>query len=302
MRQLFCISLLLFSFSAIAQKKDTLIRYFSIELEPCRKKEAAFAGILVQQENGWDAVVFDSAMRTVMRGKYKDPEARIKNGFFTYYTEKGKRYLGGDFIDNKKNGLWQTWYPSGNAKDSVVFLNDLTDGPCSIHDDRGSPEGIGQYHLGKISGNWIWYHENGRTAALERWQDGLLEDISCFDSLGNAQGINCSVSQLPTIKGVYGGFEKFAMDSLRFPEEAAKNEQTGDVILTFVIRKTGQLEDLRILQSSDPLFTKEVLRMIERIPGWYPAVSHNRTIDHRFTVRIPFPTYGILMIDQPQIW
>lgn len=300
--RLFIISILiLYSLPVSAQKKDTLIRYFNVELEPCRKKEAAYVGILIKQDNGWNSVVFDSAMRPIMRGNYLDTEAGIKNGYFSYYTSNGKRYLGGEYIQNKKSGLWQTWYPSGNPKDSVFFVNDLASGPCSIHFENGNPEGTGQYEAGKVFGNWIWYHENGKPAAYETWKDGLLEDISCFDSLGNAQGMNCAVSRLPTIKGIYGGFEKFALDSLRFPETAAKYGLEGDVIVSFVVRKSGAIDELRILKSSDESFSKEVIRMIQSIPGWYPAVSHNRNFDQRLTYRIPFPTAGILLIEEPEI-
>lgn len=299
MRLFIILALLLSSLPVTAQKTDTLIRYFNTDLEPCRKKEAAYAGILVQMVDGWNAIVFDSAAKPVMRGNYLDPEAKIKQGYFSYYTETEKRFLGGEFSQNKKTGLWQTWHPSGLPKDSVVYTNDLANGPCSIQFENGHTEASGQYVDGKVWGNWVWYHENGKPAAYETWKDGLLEDISCFDSLGNAQGSNCSVSKLPTIKGVYGGFERFALDSLRYPEKAQKKELEGMVLVSFTIRKTGLLDDLQILESSDPIFTTEVIRMINTIPGWYPAVLHNRNIDQRLTYKIPFPTMGILLMEEP---
>lgn len=300
MRLFLTIFLSLASIIVSAQSKDTLIRYFNVAFEPCKKKEASFVGILIRMGGSWNTVVFDSAKHIVMRGNYLDTDARIKNGYFTYYTEKGNRFLGGEFRENQRNGLWQTWYPSGKPKDSVHYVADQVTGPCSIHYENGIKEVSGEYVQGALTGKWLWYHENGQLASEEIWKNGVLEDIHCYDTLGRSQGMNCAVSKLPTLKGQFGGIEKCLMDSLRYPKEAMNKGLEGFVAISFTIKKTGKLEDLKILFSTDNVFTAEVQRVLRSLPDWYPAVSHNRTLDHTMGFRIPFPTDNILPLALPE--
>lgn len=293
-------TLLLLSFTRVSAQKDTLIRYFNSQFEPCKKKEASYAGMMIKMGGSWNTVVYDNTRHIVMRGNYLDKEALIKNGYFTYYTETGKRFLAGEFVQNQKKGLWLTWYPSGNPKDSVYFENGLATGPCSIHYDNGQKEVSGEYLGGTLTGKWLWYHDNGQLASNETWKDGLLEDIACFDTLGQSQGMNCAVSKLPSLKGLYGGFEKYLMDSLRYPQELAQKGLEGEVLLAFTVSKSGKINDLKIVASSHKLFTDEVLRVI-RSAEWYPAVSHNRPLDYRLAYKIPFPFENIQRIELPEL-
>lgn len=299
MRSILTLLLILFAKQVSAQK-DTVIRYFSEQLEPCKKKEAVYVGALIRSGINWNAVVFDTSRQIIMRGNYLDKDAQIKNGYFTYFTPSGKRFLAGEYIQNQKTGLWQTWYPSGNPKDSVYFENNQSTGPCSIHYDNGKREVSGEYIAGTLTGKWLWYHENGQLASAETWKNGLLEDISCYDTLGHSQGLNCAVAAMPTLKGFYGGIEKVLVDSLQYPKELYEKGIDGYVIVSFTIKKTGKLDELKVVYSSEKAFTDEVLRVINKLPDWYPAVSHNRVLDQKLAYRIPFPTYLVEQAESPE--
>jgi len=141
-----------------------------------------------------------------------------------------------------------------------------------------------------MSHDWTFYHDNSRVATREKYEEGKLADIECFDTAGNSMGINCAVLRNPEIKGKYGGIIKYMQDSIAYPPEARKKEITGVVQVEFTVTKEGLLTDFRILSSPDQILSNEVSRVVKSVPGWYPAISHNRLMDFTFTMNVPF--YG----------
>ncbi len=287
MRNLLATLLLLLSFSSFSQKKDTLIRYFGADLEPVKKKEAVFIGVAVKDPFGWNAIVYNDSMKVIMRGKYQDQDCLVKNGWFIYYNQKGERSLAGKYDRNLKTDVWQTWYPSGQVKDSVYFLNDMANGSCSKFFESGQMEGKGFFRNGAPDSTWEWNHENGRKATQEKYSNGLLTSFECFDTSGNSLGMNCALNRLPAIKGKYGGVEKYVSDSLRYPEKI-KLADISVATVQFTVDKQGMMSEPNILGALQPELSKEIVRVLRSIPGWYPAVLHNRTMDYTYTLSITF--------------
>ncbi len=287
MRQLLTMVTIFLSLTGFAQKKDTLLRYFNTELEPVKKKEAVFVGVVVKDVFGWNALVYNDSMKVIMRGKYADEDCKTKEGWFIYYTQKGERYLAGKYSRNLKTDLWQTWFPSGQIRDSIYFLNDLANGQCRKYFESGILESTGFYKNSTPDSTWTWNHENGRQATQEKYSNGRLSSFECFDSTGLSIGMNCAINRLPAIKGKYGGVEKYVSDSIRLPEKLNLPEITF-VITQFTVNKQGEMSEPVILSGTQNTLSAEIVRVLKSVPGWYPSVSHNRTIDHTFTLRITF--------------
>jgi len=284
------LAFLLVPLMGAAQKpgKDTLVRYFNTLLEPVKKKEAIFIGVAIKDVSGWNAVVYNDSIKIIMRGRYLDEDCKIKDGFFAYNNNLGLRYMSGQFVRNMKTGWWFTWFPGGGIKDSIFFKNDLPDGRSYRYFESGIVESEGTYKDGKTDGEWIWYHENGQIATKEKYTNGQLESLECFDSTGMATGSNCAINRPPAIKGRYLGVEKFVKDSLRYPLEAYKKEIEGYVAVKFIVSKSGEITEPVIISSPDPTMSQEVIRVIKIIPALYPAIWHNRLVEHTFTLNIPF--------------
>ncbi|HSF45197.1 MAG TPA: energy transducer TonB, partial [Chitinophagaceae bacterium] len=72
------------------------------------------------------------------------------------------------------------------------------------------------------------------------------------------------------------------------------------VEVEFTVYKSGSVSEPLITASADTSLSREVVRAIRSIPSWYPAVSHNRMIDHTFQLIIMFyPGQGIIVRENP---
>jgi TonB family protein len=282
----------IFTLNSTAQKSDTTIRYFNAKFEPVTKASSTYAGMAYQENKKWTAVVVNDSGDILMTGTYKDKSLKIRDGLFTFFYTNGKPQVRGIFVNNSQDELWMSWYSGGEKKDSVYFKNDYKHGAAASWFENGNPKYHGKYLFGYADSSWTWYYDNGKPSTKEKYESGKLKSLECFDTLGNYSGVSCALEKAPTIKGYYGGINKYIVDSLYYPEEALKKNIQGMVDVSFTVSKEGKLGEIKILSTPDSLLSNEVIRVLKSVPVWYPAIEHNRPVDHTLALKIPFYKAG----------
>ncbi len=87
---------------------------------------------------------------------------RIRNidGKFKGY-EEGQLVEEGEYVNNKKNGVWTKYYPNGKKKQELTFVNNIANGYAKIYYKSGQVQEEGMWHQNKWSGHYKFYNENG---------------------------------------------------------------------------------------------------------------------------------------------
>lgn len=288
MKQLLILLIWILPAGLQAQKSDTLLRYFTPSFDPTNTAEGSYQGKVFPEQTGWGVIVEGAQGKVLMRGAYRDKSLRIKDGLFTYYYPEGGKLVQGTYQSNRNAGIWLSWHPSGQLKDSVAFANGVKNGMSRGYHPNGQMMHQGYYVAGYADSTWDWMYPNGKYSTREKYTLGKLQRLECYDSTGVMTGDNCNIEVPPTIQGRYGGIQKYITDSLYYPKEALEKNIQGIVAVEFTITKEGQLKNIRILNSPDKLLSDEVIRLLNSVPAWYPAVMHNQVMDNTQQFRIPF--------------
>ena len=80
-------------------------------------------------------------------------------------------------------------------------------------------------------------------------------------------------------------FRNWARDQINYPPVAAENGIAGRVIADFAIDRDGNIADIRIIRSIDPLLDNEIRRVLQLSPRWSPGMQRGRPV----RVRYQFP-------------
>ena len=68
----------------------------------------------------------------------------------------------GNYIDNKKEGLWKRFYPSGKLRSEITYNNNRPFGPYVIYYENERIEEKGIWHRNKNIGDFNRFYENGQ--------------------------------------------------------------------------------------------------------------------------------------------
>jgi len=67
----------------------------------------------------------------------------------------------GTYVDDRKEGLWKKYYPSGVLKSEISYLGDRPNGFYSVYYSNGKLEEKGNWARNKNTGEFNRYHSNG---------------------------------------------------------------------------------------------------------------------------------------------
>ncbi len=101
------------------------------------------------------------------------------------------------------------------------------------------------------------------------------------------------VEKMPSYQGGdLNDFRRWVQMQVRMPEAALKQNLQGRVVATFTIEKDGTLDDIRILQTPDPVFSEEVERVLKRSEKWMPGTQGGEAVRVKYTLPVDFRLAG----------
>lgn len=85
--------------------------------------------------------------------------------------------------------------------------------------------------------------------------------------------------------------EDYLRENLKYPEVALKNFEKGSVTVSFKIDADGRVMDAQVRDDNTPNLSAEVLRVVNSMPRWIPAVKDGENVVGRLQVLTAnFPT------------
>ena len=260
-----------------------------------------------QTDSGWVRKdFFVGTKKLQMSGLYGDQGTKLKKGWFNYYYANGILSSGGQYVNDKKQGLWFSYHRNGMMSDSTVYNNGAETGTSIgwfpngfmadsiVYDnnvatainwfDNGVVSSAGHLLNGKRTGPWQFFHRNGNQAAFETYDAGKLISYKYFDENG-VEGKAVS-DRDAEFTGGNEAWQKYLAKHLYFPDRyKLTNTDRVTVVIAATIDEDGKVTDVFVDIPFDPRFDNIAIDIMKKSPPWVPAIFHNRRM--KFYVRQP---------------
>ncbi len=94
------------------------------------------------------------------------------------------------------------------------------------------------------------------------------------------------VDELPS----FDGYAEFLQRNLTFPSVMKEIGQEGDVWVEFAIDKKGKIDlsTIEVRKSEHVLFSKEVIRVLRKMPNWNPGKKQGKPVPVLMTIPVRF--------------
>ena len=97
-----------------------------------------------------------------------------------------------------------------------------------------------------------------------------------------------SVEQMPRFPGGEVGLMKYLQENIKYPPEAAKNDIEGRVIVQFIVDKTGQVGEVKVLRPISEELDAEAVRVVKTLPKFEPGRQDGEAVSVWYTLPISF--------------
>jgi TonB family protein len=97
-----------------------------------------------------------------------------------------------------------------------------------------------------------------------------------------------TVEQNPEFQGGYEGMQKFLRDKITYPTLAQKSGIQGTVFVQFIIEKTGEISNIKILRGIGGGCDEEAMRVVKEMPKWIPGRQNGEAVSVMFQIPVKF--------------
>jgi TonB family protein len=250
----------------------------------CDKKDVRIAtrtftdGVLDGQ-----AKYFDSASgKLTAEGMYKNGD---KEGIWEYYYRgtgipKSKE----EYKNGLNNGIYLTFYEDGSRHIVGAYQNDERTGKWQYYYKTGQTWMTVQYHDGYKVGDLISYHYNGVIKRKEKYLEGTLTEVKCFDEFGEA----VPYTPIYVDPKFEGEISTFIGNTLRYPKAAKQEGLEGKVVVEFSVNENGRVSDITIKESLSEECDEEAIRIVSMMDRWTPATFDEQPVKEKISIPIVF--------------
>jgi TonB family protein len=93
---------------------------------------------------------------------------------------------------------------------------------------------------------------------------------------------------MPSYPGGPAALMKYLSETVKYPAAAYKNKIEGRVIVSFIVKRDGQLSNAEVVRSVSPELDAEALRVVKGMPKWIPGKQDGKPVNVRYTVPLTF--------------
>lgn len=203
-------------------------------------------------------------------------ENNMASGEWKYYNASTRTIASkGNFKDNTKVGTWTSYFNNEKKQTEYTF------------NDKGILDG--KYTVWNESGDIIseTFYKNGEPLKSQDTDTEkstfTVEQMPIFGE-HCAYMQNANAAQQCSDKAVLA----YIYENLEYPNFARVNGIEGMATVSFIVDKTGEINDIEVLNGICDEIKTECIRIIEGFPNWSPAMRNGKPTSVAFILPIEF--------------
>ena len=309
----FFLSLLLFSLTGYAQKKQN-IYFLKAERIVSSKDSADYIRIIQEPDSGstnfllFEYYLDNSKKRMGAVSKFESN--LVFEGSVVSFYKTGKRKEVLVYENGLPTGNAYYYYPNGRLQKTLVYSKEEgmpvmlkfhnlirykvinyydSTGVERIKDGTGyvseaEEDGLfqeGAYVEGVKDGIWKGKYLESGNSFEEKYQKGTFIEGELLLQNGEKRQY-AKMEEVPVFEGGMGRFFQYVAKTFEYSAEARKKGINGRIVVAFVVEKDGSLTDIKLLQDIGMGTGEEILRVMKGSPKWIPGTQRG------IPVRVPY--------------
>ena len=97
-----------------------------------------------------------------------------------------------------------------------------------------------------------------------------------------------TVDEMPEFPGGVEAMMNYIAENVKYPEDAKDKNQSGRVLLSFVVEKDGHVNDVKVLRGVCESIDNEAVRVVKAMPNWKPGKQAGKPVRVSYCLPISF--------------
>jgi TonB family protein len=93
---------------------------------------------------------------------------------------------------------------------------------------------------------------------------------------------------MPEFPGGAQSMQEFIKNNINYPDLAKENNIEGKVFMKFVVRSTGEIDNIQIVRGVHKVLDTAAMELVKKMPRWIPGVQNGKTVPVYFILPVVF--------------
>lgn len=93
---------------------------------------------------------------------------------------------------------------------------------------------------------------------------------------------------MPQFPGGMEAMMEFMNKNIKYPTDAVKKKIQGRVVVSFVVKKDGSIDNIKVIRSIYPSLDEEAVNVIKMMPKWIPGTQKGKAVNVKYCVPLSF--------------
>lgn len=209
-------------------------------------------------------------------------EDSSKVSAFTYSDLNGGMYGNGI-----QDGPGYQWHRNGTLSSETYYKNDRVEGKYKRWYESEQLACRMTYKNGILQDTLVSYYKTGELRRMEIYDNGEMLVGEVYDQTGKKLQF-LPMEEMPQFPGGEQILLKWLSRNIKYPKATRRAKAQGIVIMSFIVDKTGNVNEVEVIKGFHPAADAEGLRLINMMPVWKPGIQEGEPVPVRFTVPITF--------------
>lgn len=216
----------------------------------------------------------------------------VKHGAYEEYYHFGKLGAKGSYENGQLAGTFERYSPTGSVTLRAT-IDQTGNGEFTKYNFKGTVSTFGKFEDWRKAGVWKNYNYKGkvRNKTTYNTSNSTSVDSTLIEEYGFGKEPE-GIVDFPTYESDFVGgpeaLSQYVSTHVEYPEEAARQDITGKVYVSFIINTDGSISDAKVVRNVHPLLDKEALRLVNSMPLWTPAIEGGMHVRSRARFPITF--------------
>lgn len=277
----FCLLIFFLSLSnTVCAQLRADLRFFDANWMPVERREhAQYYRKISDADSVYHVADYYSNDSLFMEGFFSTVSpTMVHHGKATWYFKDGRIRKTGYFRKGKPVGIHKEYYENGRLKSEILY-DPKTEFHLNYFDEDGNSllkDGFGTYTTRYMNQDYV--NEVFDAQLLRSYYVDGKGDTIYGTATRPAQFIEGGMTQL----------QKNIAKWVHYPENHRRQGNDGIVMVSFVVDRTGNMTDVKAINSLGPDFDKIAVRVVKRNRDWRPAQYEGKPVPMRFVVPVSF--------------
>lgn len=197
------------------------------------------------------------------------------NDYYDYCDSANAKYLAHyEYSDTiKQSGIIRITTLNGRDISKYSYSNiplRTEDGLCVTYHDNGKIKTSVQYYEGLLHGEVTTYFSGGQLKRKDYFENNKFISGTCYGPNGN-KVTHFDYKTDAVYPGGVKSLYKFIYINTHYPDEAKRQSITGTVYLKLLINKKGEITNIEVMKSVNPILDDEAVRVAKLLDNFIPG-------------------------------